>query len=76
MLVLEISKNTSAAIFLLLSFALEKSNNAILCIMPSDHWIDLKKFKTSVNVGYEDAKKNYWVTFGSNQFHLQLVWLY
>ena len=61
----EISKNTSAAIFFAAKCALEKSDKAILCIMPSDHWIeDLEKFKTSVKIGYEDAKKNYWVTFG------------
>ena len=61
----EISKNTSAAIFFAAKCALEKSDKAILCIMPSDHWIeDLEKFKTSVKVGYEDAKKNYWITFG------------
>jgi len=61
----EISKNTAAAIFFSALCALEKSEDSILCIMPSDHWIeDFKKFKDTIKEGINYAKKNHWVTFG------------
>ena len=61
----EISKNTAAAVFFAALCALEKSEDSILCIMPSDHWIDdFKKFKKIIKEGIKSAKQNHWVTFG------------
>ena len=61
----ETSKNTAAAIFFAAIRALEKSDDSILCIMPSDHWIeDFKKFTTLIKKGIKHAEQHSWVTFG------------
>jgi mannose-1-phosphate guanylyltransferase len=61
----EISKNTSPAIYFAALSALEKSKDAILCIMPSDHWIeDAKNFKLIIQKGISEAEKGFWVTLG------------
>ena len=61
----ETSKNTAAAIFFAAIRALEKSDDSILCIMPSDHWIeDFKKFTTLIKKGIKYAEQDSWVTFG------------
>ena len=61
----EISKNTSAAIFFAAKLALEKSANALLCIMPSDHWIpDFKEFKSVIKDSIKYAEQQYWITYG------------
>lgn len=61
----ETSKNTAAAVYFSALSALEKSKNAILCIMPSDHWIeDSGQFKATIKKGLIEAEKNFWVTFG------------
>ena len=61
----ETSKNTAAAIFFAAIRALEKSDDSILCIMPSDHWIeDFKKFTTLIKKGIKYAEQHSWVTFG------------
>jgi len=61
----ETSKNTAAAVFFAAISALEKSQDSILCIMPSDHWIeDFKNFSTTIKEGIEYAEQGFWVTFG------------
>ena len=61
----EISKNTSAAIYFAALCALEKSEDAILCIMPSDHWIeDYSNFKLVIKKAIIEAEKGFWVTLG------------
>ena len=61
----ETSKNTAAAIFFAAIKALEKSDDSILCIMPSDHWIeDFEKFAVAIKKSIEYAEKDFWITFG------------
>lgn len=61
----EISKNTSAAIYFAALCAFEKSKDAILCIMPSDHWIeDYSNFKLVIKKAIIEAEKGFWVTLG------------
>ncbi len=61
----EISKNTSPAIYFAALYALEKSEDAILCIMPSDHWIeDCISFKQVIKKAMTEAEKGFWVTLG------------
>ncbi len=61
----EISKNTSPAIYFAALLALEKSKDAILCIMPSDHWIeDVNNFNLIIKKGIVEAEKGFWVTLG------------
>ena len=36
----EIGRNTAPAIYFSAKFAMENYKNAILCFMPSDHWIE------------------------------------
>lgn len=61
----EISRNTSPAIYFAALKALEKSKDAILCIMPSDHWIeDNTNFKLVIKNAIIEAEKGFWVTLG------------
>ena len=61
----EISKNTAPAIYFAALSALEKSKDAILCIMPADHWIeDAENFKLVIKKGIIEAEKGFWVTLG------------
>ena len=61
----EISKNTAAAVFFAALCALDKSEDSILCVMPSDHWIeDFSKFKKTIIEGISWAQQHHWVTFG------------
>ena len=61
----EISRNTAPAVYFAALSALEISKDAILCIMPSDHWIeDFTNFKLEINKGIIEAEKGFWVTLG------------
>ena len=61
----EISKNTAPAIYFAALTALEKSSDAILCIMPSDHWIEnFTEFRQVIKKGMVEAEKDSWVTLG------------
>ena len=61
----EISKNTAPGIYFAALSALEKSKDAILCIMPSDHWIEnFIEFRQVIKKGMVEAEKGFWVTLG------------
>ena len=61
----ETSKNTAAAVFFAAISAFEKNRDSILCIMPSDHWIeDFEKFAVAIKKSIEYAEKDFWITFG------------
>ena len=61
----EIGRNTAPAIYFSSKFAIENYKNAILCFMPSDHWVeDDTKFAEMIKSGVELANDGNWVTFG------------
>ncbi len=58
----ETGRNTASAVFFA---ALNSHPDTILCISPSDHWIeDNKNYKKIIKSGLQLAKKGQWVTFG------------
>ena len=61
----EIGRNTAPAIFFSAMLSLESDQNPILCIMPSDHWIDDDNLfiKMIEKASKSDFLEN-WVTFG------------
>ena len=61
----EIGRNTAPAIYFSSKFAMENYKNAILCFMPSDHWVeDDTKFAEMIKSGTKLANDGNWVTFG------------
>ncbi len=58
----ETGRNTAAAVFFA---ALASNTDDILCIMPSDHWINDETYYCNlINSGMSEACKGKWVTFG------------
>lgn len=60
-----LSKNTAPAIALATKFILQKGEDPVILVVPSDHLIeDAEKFKQTVLKGEKLAKEGYIVTFG------------
>ncbi len=60
-----IGRNTAPAIALAALYALREGIDPVLLVLSSDHYIkDNKKFRTTINKGYEFANKGRLVTFG------------
>lgn len=60
-----VGRNTAPAIALAAFNAVQENNDSVMLVLPADHDIkNISDFHKSIEIGYEQAQQNHFVTFG------------